>query len=198
MDILLRYLPGPQPVAVRYGATALLVLLAYGLRLALGSFSGAYGFLFFILPIVASALMFDRGTGFFAVGLSGLLVATLLDWDVKPGAHVGALLLFAFVGACLTFIAEGLHQALEKAHASQRATALLLDEMSHRVKNKFAMVASIIGLQARRSSFETRRARWKTSQAGSASLRRCTAISNCHDTRVRSTWQSMCRACVTR
>ncbi|CAN1724224.1 membrane protein of unknown function [Hyphomicrobium sp. 1Nfss2.1] len=197
MDDLLRYLPGPQPVAVRYGATALLVLLAYGLRLALGSFSGAYGFLFFILPIIASALMFDRGTGFFAVGLSGLLVAILLDWDVKPGAHVGALLLFAIVGACLTFIAEGLHQALEKAHASQRATALLLDEMSHRVKNKFAMV--------RRSSdsrpadrHPKRGARLKTSQAGSASLRQCIAISNCHDTTVRSTWQSMCRACVTR
>ena len=158
MEALLRYLPGPQPIAVRYGVTALLVLLAYGIRVALGSFSGAYGFLFFILPVVASALMFDRGTGFFAVALSGLLVATLLSWDTKLGAHLGALLLFALVGSCLVFIAEGLHKALEKAHAAQRTTALLLDEMSHRVKNKFAMVASIIGLQARRSSPETRQA----------------------------------------
>ena len=158
MDDLLRYLPGPQSVAVRYGVTAALVFLAYGLRVALGNFSGAYGFLFFILPVVVSALMFDRGTGFFAVALSGLFVATLLDWGVKPGGHLGAILLFGIIGACLVFIAEGLHQALEKAHASQRTTALLLDEMSHRVKNKFAMVAAIIGLQARRSSPETRQA----------------------------------------
>ena len=157
MDIL-HYLPGPQPAAVRYGVTAVLVLLAYGIRLALGDYSGAYGFLFFILPVVASALMFDRGTGFFAVALSALLVANVLQWDAKPGAHVIAILLFATVGACLVLIAEGLHRSLEAAFAAQRATALLLDEMSHRVKNKFAMVSSIISLQARRSSPEVRHA----------------------------------------
>jgi two-component sensor histidine kinase len=158
VNALLRYLPGPQTIAVRYGATALLVFLAYGIRLALGNFSGAYGFLFFILPVVTSGLLFDRGTGFFAVALSGLLVATLLNWDAKAGAHLGALLLFAIVGASLVFIAEGLHRALETAYAAQRTTALLLDEMSHRVKNKFAMVSSIISLQARRSSPEVRQA----------------------------------------
>jgi two-component sensor histidine kinase len=155
---LLQYLPGPQPVAIRYGATAALVFIAYGFRLALGDYSGAYGFLFFILPVVASALMFDRGTGFFAVALSGLLVATLVNWSAKPGAHIIALLLFAVVGACLVFISEGLHHALARAYAAQRATALLLEEMSHRVKNKFAMVSSIISLQARRSSPEVRQA----------------------------------------
>jgi len=158
METLLRYLPGPQPLAVRYGATAALVLLAYGVRVALGDYSGAYGFLFFILPIVASALLFDRGTGYFAVLSSGALIATLLPWDVRAAAHVIALLLFGIVGACLVFIAEGLHRALEKAHAAQQASALLLAEMSHRVKNKFAMVASILSLQARRSSPEVQRA----------------------------------------
>ena len=158
MEALLRFLPGPQPVAVRYGVTAALVVVAYGLRLALGDYSGAYGFLFFILPVVAAALMFDRGTGFFAVALSVLLVATLLNWSAKPGAHVIALLLFAVVGVCLVFIAEGLHRALQTANAAQRATALLLEEMSHRVKNKFAMVSSIISLQARRSSPDVKQA----------------------------------------
>ncbi len=158
MEALLKYLPGPQPVAVRYSATTALVFAAYGVRLAVGDYTGAYGFLFFFLPIVASALMFDRSAGIFAVALSVFLVATLLDWSAKPGAHLIALLLFALVGACLVFIAEGLHRALETANAAQRATALLLEEMSHRVKNKFAMVSSIISLQARRSSPEARQA----------------------------------------
>lgn len=158
MELLLRYLPGPQPFAIRYGATGIFVLVAYGFRLMLGDYSGAYGFLFFILPVVASALMFDRGTGFFAVVLSTLLVCSVLNWEVRPGAHVVALLLFMFVGACLVFISEGLHRALETATAAQRATALLLDEMSHRVKNKFGMVSSIITLQARRSPPEVRQA----------------------------------------
>jgi two-component sensor histidine kinase len=158
LEALLKYLPGPQPLAVRYGVTAALVLIAYGARLALGDYSGAYGFLFFILPVIASALLFDRGTGFFAVALSGILVATVLTWGARSGAHVIALLLFGVVGACLVFLAEGLRRALETAMSAQRATTLLLEEMSHRVKNKFAMVSSIIGLQARRSSPETRQA----------------------------------------
>ena len=158
MEGILRYLPGPQPAAVRYGATAALVLAAYGVRLAVGDYTGAYGFLFFFLPIVASGLMFDRSTGVFAIALSVLLVATLLNWSAKPGVHVIALLLFSVVGACLVFIAEGLHRALEAANAAQRATALLLEEMSHRVKNKFAMVSSIISLQARRSSPDVKQA----------------------------------------
>ena len=158
MEGFLRYLPGPQPVAVRFGVTAALVLVAYVVRLALGDYTGAYGFLFFFLPIVASALMFDRRTGFFAIALSMFLVATLLDWSAKHVSHLIALLLFAVVGACLVFIAEGLHRALETANAAQRATALLLEEMSHRVKNKFAMVSSIISLQARRSSPDVKQA----------------------------------------
>jgi two-component system, sensor histidine kinase PdtaS len=102
--------------------------------------------------------LFDRATGCFSVVLSTLLVTSLLNWHVRPGAHLGALSLFVFVGVCLVFIAEGLHRALETANAAQRASTLLLDEMSHRVKNKFAMVSSIITLQARRSSPEVRQA----------------------------------------
>jgi two-component sensor histidine kinase len=161
VEALFRYLPGPQPIIIRYGVSTLLVLLAYAIRVGLGNYSGAYGFLFFILPVVASALLFD-------------LVATLLDWSVKLGAHIGALLLFAIVGACLVLIAEGLHRALATAQAAQRATALLLDEMSHRVKNKFAMVASIISLQSRRSSPEVR-------QALDDIVRRVNVIATVHD-----------------
>jgi two-component sensor histidine kinase len=59
---------------------------------------------------------------------------------------------------CLVFIAEGLRKALFKAHAAQEEANLLLQEMSHRVKNKFAMITSIIALQARNSTPEVKRA----------------------------------------
>lgn len=78
--------------------------------------------------------------------------------SIRPGGNVIALVLFLAVGACLALIAEGLHSALQAAQAAQRTTALLLDEMSHRVKNKFAMVSSIISLQARRSSPDVQKA----------------------------------------
>lgn len=174
MQALLRFLPGPQPILVRYGATTLMVLLAFGIRIVLGNYTGAYGFLFFIIPIVASALLFDRGTGYFALALSALFIATLLDWSAKPGTHMIAMALFALVSTCLVFVAEGLHHALDEAHAAQRAATLLLEEMSHRVKNKFAMVSSIISLQARRSSPEAR-------QALDDIARRVNVIATVHD-----------------
>ena len=67
MEALFRLLPGPQSVLFRYGATASLVLIGFALRAGSSEITGPYGFMFFILPIVASALLFDRGTGAFAV-----------------------------------------------------------------------------------------------------------------------------------
>src|SRR3569833_2742394 len=158
MEQVFRLLPGPQPFIVRYGATALFVLVGYGVRIIFGNYTGAYGFLFFVLPIIASALLFDRGTGYFAVAMSTALVASLVEWGARTGPHIIALAIFVLVGVVLVLVAEGLQRALDSAHAEQRAAALLLDEMSHRVKNKFAMVSSIISLQARGSSPEVREA----------------------------------------
>ena len=158
MEALFRLLPGPQPILVRYGATTLLVLLAFGLRLGVGESTGPYGFILFILPIVASALLFDRGTGFFATALSAALVSYLLPWATNPHLHVAALVSFLFVSGCLVFIAERLHAALAAAHKAERDKDLLLQEMTHRVKNKFAMMTSIIGMQARSAPPEARAA----------------------------------------
>jgi two-component sensor histidine kinase len=47
-------------------------------------------------------------------------------------------------------------RALERAEAAERERDVLLEEMSHRVKNKFAMIHSIIGLQSRASPPEFR------------------------------------------
>lgn len=158
MDILFRLLPGAQPVIVRYSVTALLVLAGFVLRYAIGENAGPYAFLIFILPIVASALMFDRGTGFFATAMSTALLSLLLTWDDRSGVHIAALSLFVVVSCCLVFIAEGLHRALEAAHKAHEAADLLLQEMSHRVKNKFAAVSAIIALQSREQAPETRKA----------------------------------------
>jgi two-component sensor histidine kinase len=158
MEALLRHLPGPQPIALRYGATLLFMLPAFVLRYALQDYVGPYPFLIFILPAVASGLLFDSGTGFFATALSAVFVSTLLDWHANVVFHIAALALFVFVSCCLVLMAEGLHRALVKSYQAQRAADLLLQEMSHRVKNKFAMVSSIIALQARQSPPDVRRA----------------------------------------
>jgi two-component sensor histidine kinase len=158
MEALFRLLPGPQPAFVRFGVTALIVLAAFAARFTMGEGTGRYGFIHFILPIVAASLLFDRKAGFFAVGISVALVASLLSWEQNTWTHVSAMTVFIFVGTCLVFVAEGLRTALMKAHAAQHAADLLLQEMSHRVKNKFAMISAIIGLQSRAATPDVRRA----------------------------------------
>ena len=157
MEALFRLLPGPQPFVVRYGVTALIVLVAFALRLSIGEGTGRFGFIHFILPVVAASLLFDRSAGFFAVALSAALVGSVIPWT-SPAGNVSAIAVFVFVAGCLVFVAEGLHTALVKAHAAQSATDMLLQEMSHRVKNKFSMISSIIALQGRSSTPEVRTA----------------------------------------
>ena len=157
MEAVFRLLPGPQPFAIRYGVSALIVFLAFAFRLSVGEGTGRFGFIHFILPVVASSLLFDRKAGFFAVALSAGLVASVVPWT-SPAGNVSAIAVFVTVAGCLVFVAEGLHTALVKAHAAQTATDMLLQEMSHRVKNKFSMISSIIALQARSSTPEVRAA----------------------------------------
>lgn len=158
METLFRLLPGPQPLVVRLGITALVVFVAFVFRLSIADATGQYGFINFILPVVVASLVFDRTSGFFAVGLSMALVASILNWDKGVAGHIAGFVVFGIVGLCLVFVAEGLRTALTNAHAAQEAADLLLQEMSHRVKNKFAMITSIIRLQSRNSTPDVKRA----------------------------------------
>ncbi len=85
MDGLLRLLPGPQPLIVRYGLTIVLVLLMFSLKLGLRSGTGLYGFILYVPAVVAAALLFDRGSGYFAVAFSSALVASTLPWSCGAG-----------------------------------------------------------------------------------------------------------------
>jgi two-component sensor histidine kinase len=118
--------------------------------------------------------MFDRGSGFLALVLSAALMALIMPWGHNVHVHLAALTIFALIGVSLAFVGEGLHRALEDAQKAQQAQGLLLAEMTHRVKNKFAMILSLIGLQARQSPAETR-------AALEAVARRVRVIASMHD-----------------
>ena len=133
MDGLLRLLPEPQPLIVRYGLTIVLVLLMFSLKLGLRSGTGLYGFILYVPAVVAAALLFDRGSGYFAVAFSSALVASTLPWSAERSAdHVSALSSFILISSGLVLISEGLRRALERAEAAKIANQILLQEMSHR------------------------------------------------------------------
>jgi two-component sensor histidine kinase len=153
VESLLEFLPArPQPVIVRYGASAVLVLVCFAFRLGAGPAAGEYSFIFFIPPILVASVLFDRGSGFFATALSAALVGVLVDWRVGALNHVAALTLFVCVSLFVVIVGEGMRKALEKSAALGEDLHLLLDEQGHRIKNDLAIASALIMLQARAQS----------------------------------------------
>jgi two-component sensor histidine kinase len=152
MESLLRLLPRRLPIAVRYGITALIVsagcLLFYGLRGATG-YDGA----FLLYPaIFISAILFDRGSGFFASALSvGFIYLQLRQPDevLLPAPLLLFLTLFFILALALAALSEAMRKAWEQAVEAERAKDLLLQELGHRTKNSLAIITSVISLQAR-------------------------------------------------
>jgi two-component sensor histidine kinase len=140
---------------VRYGITLIWVLLSFAVRHGVGDLAGPYGFILFVPALVISSLAFGWTAGLFAVAFSALVDGLWLDWS-GPNFHATALATFVIIGACLVFLGDALRRALEGLNRARNENQMLLDEMSHRVKNKFAMIISVISLQSRAAPLEAR------------------------------------------
>lgn len=154
-DALIRLLPARQPFFVRYGTTLAMVLLSLVIRHGIGDLAGPYAFILFVPALVIASLAFGLGPGLFAVASSALVDGLWLDWT-GPNFHTTALATFVIVGAGLAFLGDALHRALEGLNRARQENEMLLDEMSHRVKNKFATIVSVIALQAKTAPLEAR------------------------------------------
>jgi two-component sensor histidine kinase len=156
---LLKLLPSkPQPLLVRGGVTAALVGVFFAFRLGAGSAAGQYSFIFFIPPVLLAAIVFDGASGVFAIALSALGVALLLDWQTDPVHHAAALTLFVVVALFVALVGEGMRTALEREQSAQQEAELLLQEQGHRIKNDLTIACSLITLQARAQKQEIVRA----------------------------------------
>jgi two-component sensor histidine kinase len=153
VEALLKFLPSPgQPRAVRYGITVALVAVFFLFSLAAGIAVGPFEFLFLILPVLLASILYDRGSGFLASGLSLLAIGSQLDWRADPVGNLAALVIFAIVASFVAVFCEALRSALERGAAAQEELKLLLQEQRHRMKNDLAMLSSMITLQARSQS----------------------------------------------
>ncbi|MCT8002026.1 DUF4118 domain-containing protein [Sphingomonas sanguinis] len=156
-NLLVRLLPRQRyGVALRYAASALIVLLTALLRHSLEGTLHNFPVLLFYPAVFLCALVFDRGSGFFATILS-VLIAAYLFVEPRFSLWIGredAMALGIFMLICFTMSAttEALRQTIERLEESERAKALLLQEMAHRTKNDLAIISSAIQLQSRASS----------------------------------------------
>ena len=155
VETLLKLLPTRQPFVVRYGITSILVLLSFAVRHGVGDLAGPYGFILFVPALVIASVAFGWKAGLFAVASSALIDGLWLDWS-GPNFHATALATFVIIAAGLVFLGDALRRALERLNRARNENQMLLDEMSHRVKNKFAMIISVISLQSRAAPLEAR------------------------------------------
>jgi hypothetical protein len=164
MERLLELLPPkPQPLAVRYCASALLVVCSLSVFAAMEAQSG-FICLYILLPaIFAAGVIFDRGSAFVATGLAVAGVLWLLRLQLSSALAL-PLLLFTFVSLAFAAIAELLRSEMEKVVASERSKTLLLQEVAHRTKNNLAMLSAMLRLQSRTLGQEASDALDKTSQ----------------------------------
>ncbi len=165
MEKLLQWLPErPQPLFVRYGATAIIVLACFALLKWVEWQSGVSSFFLMYPAIFLSALLFDRGSGFIATALSTVLLILSIQSKGDPTwpAYGLPLTLFVVVGLGLALLTELLRKGWERAIEAERAKDLLYRELSHRTKNDFTMAASVLNLQARSQTNEEVRQALKT------------------------------------
>ncbi|MCT7373713.1 sensor histidine kinase [Chelativorans salis] len=147
------------PVWARYVTTFLIVAAATALDLWLWPRLNGYPFLIFILAVVVTALLFDRGSGFFALVLSiaalaYLFLAPYQELTIAEERDFFVLILFSAVGLLIASSIEMMHVAVHRLYLgnqrltiSEREKDILLRDCNHRTRNHLAMLASMIRLQ---------------------------------------------------
>jgi two-component system, sensor histidine kinase PdtaS len=160
-----------MPVALRYVTTVVLVALTVWLQMKWGEEAGnRYPFLAFIPVIFVCGALLDRGNGFFATALSALTVSYYFlyprySFAVVNPSDQAAVALFVVIGFAISSVMEALHVGLvslaiehDMASEAVRERDLLLNELSHRTRNDFANVVTLLNLQSRSANEEAKEA----------------------------------------
>jgi two-component sensor histidine kinase len=143
--------PRELPLWARYSIITILVALAGQAQLAADF--GRYPFLLFFPVIFLSGVVFDRGTSLFATLLSAALAAYYFlpphGLGVAEAKDLVALALFMAIGIATSVLIEALHRAYESLDKTATDRAVLLRELSHRMRNDLAAFASLLSMQAK-------------------------------------------------
>lgn len=153
-NMLLAILPKRRfPAALRYGATCAIIGVAALARAVLDGVLPDYPLLLFIPAVFLSALLFDRGSGFFATVVSAALAAYVFippQYSFAIGwSQVLPLALFTAIGFTMAAVTEALRQSVHRLAAAERSKTLLLEELAHRTRNDLTLIISALNLQAR-------------------------------------------------
>lgn len=148
------------PIAARYLLAVTVVELFFVLRLALGETLAGFPYLLFFPAIILCAVVFDRGTGFFATVLSAVqavyfFIEPIGAFTLTAGQAL-SLVIFVLTGFFLAAVVEALRITAEQLketkaelEVSKTHADLLLVDVNHRVKNHLQSLASLLLLSRR-------------------------------------------------
>ena len=154
----------------RYAIATILVLLGFGLRLALFDPGSGYPYLLYFPTVVVAAAVIDRGAGFYAAALSTALAALSLGPSLGIPAEVAAqdfmaALLYLGLALMSAYLVEELHKLLILVTDDNRRLtqtieqqALALAEAHHRTQNDLHILALTISRQAKQAEDPAARA----------------------------------------
>ena len=151
-NMLVQLLPRRKyGILLRYGASSAIVGVTALLRYSMEDSLRHFPLLLFIPAVFLCALLFDKGSGFFATLLSAAVAAYLFVdpvFSFRIGLH-NTLALIIFIGICavMSAVTETLRRTVVRLDQSETAKALLLEELAHRTKNDLAIISSAISLQ---------------------------------------------------
>ncbi|TWA55980.1 uncharacterized protein DUF4118 [Azospirillum baldaniorum] len=153
----------------QYAAATAIVALFVAVRAALDRGLPGYPFLVLLPAVMLIALLFERGTGIFAVVLVTVCAWFLfippnfsLAWPDLPNSV--ALVLFVPIAIFMVRSIEDLRKAVDavnrreqdlqnvvqRLQASDAEKDVLLREVNHRIKNDLQLVAAMLHLQGRK------------------------------------------------
>ena len=113
---------------------------------------GGYVFILYYPAVTLSALLLDRGTGFYAAILSAFLVVLLFieprfSLIIPTQADAVALFIFLACSVVITLVAETFRLLLERLDAMEREKDLLFRELAHRTRNNLQIVMSMLAME---------------------------------------------------
>jgi len=149
-------------IAKRYVFCTAIVGIVTVVQLIATPLPGGYVFILYYPAVTLSALLLDRGTGFYTTILSAFLVVLLFiepRFSLIIPTHADALALFIFL-ACsvvITLVAESFRLLLERLDTMEREKDLLFRELAHRTRNNLQIVMSMLAMErAQAASGDTR------------------------------------------
>lgn len=153
------------PMWASFTFTALIVAAFVGLRFGISSLDASVNlplFLLFVPAVIISSMLFDKGSGLFAVLLSGagglfFFVEPVGSFASKSVGEVVRFIFFVLIGTFTAALVEAFRHTIDDLHTTKRRLEeanrhrdLLLADINHRVKNHLGSLSAVLSLSKRR------------------------------------------------